>query len=284
MISDIDYQSLSSTRITSSEQFRCVSIKYHPNFSSNHRSFTHELIMSRNILITGGSGYIGGSLLTELKNTTNLPSHGTIYALVRSEEQAEQVKSNYNATPLTLDLGDQSAITATLLEKQISVVFFLINAFDADAQVKSIEALAAVKDKYGVQTHFLHTTGAKLFSSFTGHPTDRVLSDAEEGLYEIQKAARSKFPPMETVCDHADIAIMYGYLLTLQLAGRGRQQQSHRSRRKARRQHIHLHPMCRLRPGYRLWQLHLHTDCCRRSCCQSSASGLQGRRRKWRKY
>jgi methylglyoxal synthase len=206
MIPDIDYQSLNNTRTTSSEQFRCVSIKYHPNVSSNYRSFTHELIMSRNVLITGGSGYIGGSLLTELKNTTNLPSHGTIYALVRSEEQAEQVKSNYNATPLTLDLGDQSAITATLLEKQISVVFFLINAFDADAQVKFIEALAAVKDKYGIQTHFLHTTGAKLFSSFTGHPTDRVLSDAEEGLYEIQKAAWSKFPLMETVCDvHADI-------------------------------------------------------------------------------
>jgi NAD(P)-dependent dehydrogenase (short-subunit alcohol dehydrogenase family) len=157
--------------------------------------------MSRNILITGGSGYIGGSLLAELKKTTDLPSHGTIYALVRNEQQAEKVKSHYNATPLTLDLEDQSAITATLLEKQISVVFFLINAFNADSQVKFIEALAAVKGRHGVQTHFLHTTGAKLFSSFTGHPTDRVLSDAEEGLYEIQKAARSKFPPMETVCD-----------------------------------------------------------------------------------
>lgn len=155
--------------------------------------------MSRNILITGGSGYIGGSLLAELKNTTDLPAHGTIYALVRSKEQAEQVKSHYNATPLTLDLDDQSAITATLLEKKISVVFFLINAFNADAQVKFIEALAAVKTQYGVQPHFIHTTGAKLFSSFTGHPTDRVLSDVEEGLYEVQKAAQSKFPPMETV-------------------------------------------------------------------------------------
>lgn len=156
--------------------------------------------MSRNILITGGSGYIGGSLLTELKNTTDIPSHGTIYALVRSKDQAEKVNSNYNATPLTLDLEDQSAITATLLKKQISIVFFLINAFNADAQVKFIAALAAVKERHGVQTHFLHTTGAKLFSSFTGHPTDRVLSDVDDGLYEIHKAARSKFPPMETVC------------------------------------------------------------------------------------
>lgn len=155
--------------------------------------------MARSILITGGSGYIGGSLLAELEKTPHLPSHGTIYALVRNNDQAEKVKAHYNAEPLTLDLEDQAAITTTLLDKQISVVFFLINAFNADAQVKFIEGLAAVKEKHGIETHFLHTTGAKLFSSFTGHPTDRVLSDAEDGLYDIQKAARSKFPPMEMV-------------------------------------------------------------------------------------
>lgn len=56
-----------------------------------------------------------------------------------------------------------------------------------------------MKAQLSIETHFLHTTGAKLFSSFTGHPTDRVLSDADESLYEIQKGAKSPFPPMETV-------------------------------------------------------------------------------------
>jgi short subunit dehydrogenase-like uncharacterized protein len=148
--------------------------------------------MPRNILITGGSGYLGGSLLAQLKETKDLPSHDTIYALVRNEDQAGKVKAHYGATPLTLDLEDQSTITATFLEKQISVVFFLINAY--------IEGLSAVKAQLAIETHFLHTTGAKLFSSFTGHPTDKVLSDADEGLYEIQNGAKSPFPPMETVC------------------------------------------------------------------------------------
>jgi hypothetical protein len=156
--------------------------------------------MPRNFLLTGGSGYRGGTLLAQLKKTKDLPSHGTIYALVRNEDQAEKVKSHYGAIPLTLDLEDQATITATLLEKKISVVFFLINAYTADTQLKLIEALSAVKAQLSIETHFLHTTGAKLFSSFTGQPTDRVLSDADEGVYEIQKGGKSPFPPMETVC------------------------------------------------------------------------------------
>lgn len=157
------------------------------------------MTMSRNILITGGTGYIGGSLFAELKNTSDIPAHGTIYALVRNDEQAEKVRQHYDAIPLILDLEDQAAITTTLLEKQISVVFFMINAFNANAQLKFIQALEAVKHRHQLETHFLHTTGAKLFSNFVGHPTDRVLSDAQEGLFEIQKSANSKFPPMETV-------------------------------------------------------------------------------------
>ena len=152
---------------------------------------------------------------------------------MRNDDEVANAKSRYNATPLTLDLEDQSAVTATLLEKQISAVFFLISAFNADAQVKFIEALAAVKGQHSVQTYFLHTTGAKLFSSFTGHPTDRVLSDAEEGFYGIEKTARSKFPPMETVCEFDADTVYHLYLFT----------DSHHSRRKARRQHVHLHPM-----------------------------------------
>lgn len=46
--------------------------------------------MPRNILITGGSGYIGGSLLATLKHTSDLPQHGTVYALVRSNDKPKQ--------------------------------------------------------------------------------------------------------------------------------------------------------------------------------------------------
>lgn len=155
--------------------------------------------MARNVLITGGSGYLGGSLLQHLKDNRELPPHGTIYALVRSEGQARLTESHYGVTPVDLDLSDQAIITETLLDKQISVVFFLIDAFTCETQIRFIKALGAVGQKLGVSTHFLHTTGAKIFSSLVGMPTDRPLSDADPGMYELQKSVRPDLPFMRVV-------------------------------------------------------------------------------------
>jgi len=155
--------------------------------------------MSRNVLITGGSGYLGGSLLHYLKTSADLPPHDTIYALVRGEEQAKLVKTHYHATPLTIDLNSEGSITSTLLEKRISVVFYLIDASKSDIQVRFIKALGTVRQRLGISMHFLHTSGAKIFSSLVGMPTDRVLSDADPEMYDLQKAARPALEPMLNV-------------------------------------------------------------------------------------
>ncbi|KAJ9399474.1 hypothetical protein DTO282F9_3586 [Paecilomyces variotii] len=120
--------------------------------------------MSHSILLTGASGYLGGTIAARWQSA-NLPSYKTAYALVRTPEQAQAVEQ-YGFEPLTLDLTDEASVTESILDHEISIVYFLIDSVKADAQ---------------------------LFSGFVGHPTDRPSLETEEGLYEIQKNARGPF-------------------------------------------------------------------------------------------
>jgi hypothetical protein len=94
--------------------------------------------MSYNILITGASGYLGGTLLATVKE--RFPAYGNLNALVRTEAQAKSVKQ-YGAKPLTFD---------------IAVVYFLIDASNSEAQVNFIEALGEVGRRSGRAVHLLH--------------------------------------------------------------------------------------------------------------------------------
>ncbi|KAF2105551.1 hypothetical protein BDV96DRAFT_359458 [Lophiotrema nucula] len=161
--------------------------------------------MAPNILITGGSGYLGGSLLANLK-PANLPSHGCIFAAVRKPEQAEAVKQ-YNVMPLTLDLDDADGTTKAIIDNEISVIFFLVDAIKSQTQLTMIKALAEVKKKTGNEVHFLHTTGAKMFSSHVGHPTDKPLLDTDPKLYDIQKSHQGPFDIMNTALSTNNIVI-----------------------------------------------------------------------------
>lgn len=155
--------------------------------------------MAPNVLITGASGYLGGSLLECIKDSAPLPSRNKLDALVRTEERTNQVQTHYNATPWTMDLSNGAKIEERLLENEISIVFSLIGAFKPDSQLLFIKALQAVGKRYGIETHFVHTTGAELFSKFVGHLTSRDFSEADESLYDLQKQSQSKWLVMKSV-------------------------------------------------------------------------------------
>jgi len=149
--------------------------------------------MSHTILLTGVSGYLGGSLLALLPDSA-LPAYKNQFALVRTESQATSARK-YGAEPLMFDVKDPEAVRQTVLEHEITIVFFLIDALSAETQGYFISALAEVKAKLGgaVDVHFLHTSGAKIFSSHAGAPTDAALLDTRPDLYAVQKAQR---PPV----------------------------------------------------------------------------------------
>jgi len=144
--------------------------------------------MSHSILITGASGYLGGSLLAHLR-PADLPPHSQIFALVRSAAQAEAVKQ-YGATPLMLDPGDQDSVTKCIVNARITIIYFLVDAINSEFQISMIKALGEVKKQTGQQVHFLHTSGAKLFSEHAGFPTSRPILDTDMNLYDLQKTSR----------------------------------------------------------------------------------------------
>lgn len=147
--------------------------------------------MSYNILITGASGYLGGTLLARWSGA-KLPAYHKLYALVRTNEQGEAVKQ-YGAEPVFFNTKDETSIKAAIVDNEITIVYFLIDALTSETQVPMIQALAEVKKRVGREVHFLHTSGAKLFSNHAGHPTDRLIPDNDPILWNLQKTSQPRY-------------------------------------------------------------------------------------------
>jgi nucleoside-diphosphate-sugar epimerase len=154
--------------------------------------------MSHNILITGASGYLGGTLLARWERA-KLPPYQTLFALVRTKEQGEAVKK-YGAKPISFDIKNEASIRTAIIENEITVVYFLVDAMTPVSQIPMIKALAEVKKKTGKDVHFLHTSGAKIFSNHAGLPTDRPILDNNPELYGLQKTSVAKYSPVQMVC------------------------------------------------------------------------------------
>ncbi|KAJ4390968.1 hypothetical protein N0V93_004567 [Gnomoniopsis smithogilvyi] len=151
---------------------------------------------SHRILVTGASGYLGGTLLARW-GEARLASYDKLFALVRTDAQAQAVKQ-YGVEPLNFDVKDEAVIHRTLVDEKITIVYYLIDALSGEAQTYFIKALAEVQRITGMDVHFLHTSGAKIFSSHAGAPTSQPLLDTDPTLYSIQKAQKAPFSLLQT--------------------------------------------------------------------------------------
>ncbi|KAF4412362.1 hypothetical protein CGCFRS4_v005322 [Colletotrichum fructicola] len=148
-----------------------------------------------NVPVTGGSGYLGGSLLASWAGA-NIEGYDKLYALVRSDSQAAAVKSLYGAEPVRCSL-EEGDIRNLVVDNGIAVVFYLIDAYRAERPVSFIKALAEVKKATGREVHFVYTTGTKQFSEHAGAPTDKPLLDTDPNLYDIQRGQKAPVEEIE---------------------------------------------------------------------------------------
>ncbi|THU99979.1 NAD-P-binding protein [Dendrothele bispora CBS 962.96] len=169
-------------------------------------------LSTQNLLITGASGYIGGTFLKHLINQV-LPEHPTlkIFALVRSPSQAESAKVA-GAVPVLGGLNDLDGLKAAIVDNSVNIVVHFADPFHVAPSRAMIEALAEVKTKINQEVHFIHTSGAKLFSEHAGI-TDfsKPISDVgPPSLYEIQKNQQPKVSAMKIAVEHNTGVLEYG--------------------------------------------------------------------------
>jgi uncharacterized protein YbjT (DUF2867 family) len=83
------------------------------------------ITMSPNILITGATGYIGGTLLRALVSARVVPP-SSIWAIVRSDTQAESVE-HLQVNAVQVALTDEGGIQRAILDNGSTNSFYLCN-------------------------------------------------------------------------------------------------------------------------------------------------------------
>ncbi|KAL7921379.1 hypothetical protein ACQKWADRAFT_124991 [Trichoderma austrokoningii] len=165
----------------------------------------------KKVLFTGATGYIGGSVLTLLQNSTHPDIKNLSYSvLVRQAEHAEYYKSQ-GMTPILFKNLDEDA---ELLKKAASEHDIIINTASAARAIGAralVEGLAERKKTTGEPVWFIHTSGT---SSIGNRPVSKVytqedapfeFNDKTQDIYEYELKREAHDPYSQRTGDVATV-------------------------------------------------------------------------------
>ncbi|KAK2026332.1 NAD dependent epimerase/dehydratase [Colletotrichum zoysiae] len=123
--------------------------------------------MGQRILYTGATGFVGGSVLSQLLNSSYPEIRNLdITALVRKQEQADLLKQKGVKAIVFDGLDDSDFLRKTAGE--YDYVIHTPTGFHTSSAVALIEGLAQRKMQTGKDVHFIHTSGTSNLAERVG--------------------------------------------------------------------------------------------------------------------
>ena len=157
------------------------------------------------ILLTGATGYIGGTILAHLLNSpSSTLSTATITCLVRGAERITALSSAYGArvNPIVYkDLDDLEATTAIAAQHDI-IINTTLGYHPASAEAL-VRGLAQRKESTGQDVWMIHTSGTSnladmpISGKWMEKVAEREFDDAKDDIYGYEKEREALDPYLQ---------------------------------------------------------------------------------------
>ncbi|CAG9986513.1 unnamed protein product [Clonostachys byssicola] len=146
----------------------------------------------KNVLVTGGAGFIGGSVVATLIARTTAPVKDiNISTIIRSDDQAKAL-SKLGINVIQADLSDEKAILDAVLNNEIDLIVHAASSFVLPLGLNLVRALGQRGKITGRKTYFINSSITTPFSEDGGWPEGEVKDT--DNLYETEKQINDGHP------------------------------------------------------------------------------------------
>ncbi|OTB06213.1 hypothetical protein M426DRAFT_319281 [Hypoxylon sp. CI-4A] len=157
----------------------------------------------RKVLVTGVTGFIGGTVLTQLlESSDEVIKQYSLSVVVRRHEQAETLRSAGIRTIVIDDLGNAAALKEAASEHDI--VMHLAIGFHTTSARALIGGLGERKRKTGSDVHYIHLSGTSNLAILTISEPNlpvRNFSDLDEDIYDYEQQRETLEPYAQRTTD-----------------------------------------------------------------------------------